>query len=64
MFNGCEYIIWSTFEGIVQFVNFYATIIDIGEEVGLLHMSEISHVCVTFMEALFVHGGKIKVSFL
>jgi ribosomal protein S1 len=31
---------------------------------GLLHISEISHVRVTSMEALFAPGEKIKVSFL
>jgi predicted RNA-binding protein with RPS1 domain len=40
------------------------TFIDIGDDVGLLHISEINHVHVTSMEALFVLGKKIKVSFL
>ncbi len=41
----------------------YGAFIDIGEDVGLLHISEISHVRVTSMEALFTPGEKIKVSF-
>jgi predicted RNA-binding protein with RPS1 domain len=35
-----------------------------GEDVGLLHISEISHVRVTSMEVLFAPREKIKVSFL
>ncbi len=42
----------------------YGTFIDIGEDVGLLHINEISHVCVTSMEALFALREKIKGSFL
>jgi small subunit ribosomal protein S1 len=64
MSSGREYIVRSTFEGIVQCVKSYGAYIDIGEDVGLLHISEISHVRVIFMEALFVPGEKIKVSFL
>jgi small subunit ribosomal protein S1 len=63
MSSGREYIIGSTFERIVQCVKSYGAFIDIGEDVGLLHISEISHVRVTSMEALFAHGEKIKVSF-
>ncbi len=63
MSNGREYIIGSTFEGIIQCVKSYGAFIDIGEDVGLLHISEISHVRVTFMEALFAFGEKVKVSF-
>jgi ribosomal protein S1 len=51
------------FEGIVQCVKSYGTFIVIGEDVGLLHISEISDVRVTSMEALFVPGEKIKASF-
>jgi len=58
MSRGCEYIIESTFEGIVQCVKSYGTFIDIGEDVKLLHISEINHVRVTFMEALFAPGEK------
>jgi len=64
MSSGHEYIVGSTFEGIVQFVKSYGALIDIGEDVGLLHISEISHVHVTSMEVLFILGEKIKVSFL
>jgi predicted RNA-binding protein with RPS1 domain len=64
MSSGREYIIGSTFEGIVQCVKSYGAFIDIGEDVGLLHISKINHVRVTSMEALFAHGEKIKVSFL
>jgi small subunit ribosomal protein S1 len=64
MSSGREYIVGSTFEGIVQCVKSYGAFIDIGEDVGLLHINEISHVRVTSMEALFAHGGKIKVNFL
>jgi small subunit ribosomal protein S1 len=64
MFSGHEYIVGCTFEGIVQCVKSYGAFIDIGEDVGPLHISEISHVHVTFMEALFALGEKIKVSFL
>ncbi len=64
MSSGREYIVGSTFEGIVQCVKSYGTSIDIGEDVGLLHISEINHVRVTFMEALFAPREKIKVSFL
>ncbi len=42
MFSGCEYIVGSTFEGIVQCVKSQGAFIDIGEDVGLLHISEIS----------------------
>jgi len=63
MFNGHEYIFGSTFEGIVQCVKSYGAFIDIGEDVRLLHINEISHVHVTSMEALFALGEKIKVSF-
>jgi small subunit ribosomal protein S1 len=59
-----EYIIGSTFEGTVKCVKSYGAFIDIGDDVGLLHISEISHVRVTSMEALFAPGEKIKVSFL
>jgi ribosomal protein S1 len=45
-------------------VKSYGTFIDIGEDVGLLHISEISHVHVIFVEVLFALGEKIKVSFL
>jgi ribosomal protein S1 len=44
-------------------VKSYGAFIDIGEDVGLLHTSEISHVRVTSMEALFFPKEKIKVSF-
>jgi ribosomal protein S1 len=64
MSNGHEYIVGSIFEGIVQCVKSYGTFIDIGEDVGLLHISEISHVHVIFVEVLFALGEKIKVSFL
>ncbi len=64
MSSGYEYIVKSTFERLVQCVKSYGTFINIGEDVGLLHISEISHVCVTSMEALFVPTEKIKVSFL
>jgi small subunit ribosomal protein S1 len=59
-----EYIIGSTFEGIIKCVKSYGTFIDIGDDVGLLHISEISHVRVTSMEALFAPGEKIKVMIL
>jgi small subunit ribosomal protein S1 len=64
MSSGCEYVIESTFQGIVKCVKSYGAFIDIGDDVGLLHISEISHVRVTSMEALFVPRQKIKVSFL
>jgi len=64
MSSGHEYIVGSTFEGIVQCVKSYGALIDIGKDVGLIHISEISHVHVTSMEVLFVLGEKIKVSFL
>ncbi len=64
MSNGREYIVRSTFEGIIQCVKSHGTFIDIGEDVGLLHIDEISHVRVTSMEVLFTLGEKIKVSFL
>jgi ribosomal protein S1 len=64
MSSGHEYIVGSTFEGIVQCVKSYGTFIDIGEDVGLLHINEISHVHVIFMEALFAIWEKIKVNFL
>ncbi len=64
MSSGHEYIVRSTFEGLVQCVKSYGAFIDIGEDVGLLHISEISHVHVTSMEMLFALGEKIKVSFL
>ncbi|CAK9205345.1 unnamed protein product [Sphagnum jensenii] len=51
-------------KGIIQCVKSYGAFIDISEDVGLLHISEISHVRVTFMEALFAFGEKVKVSFL
>jgi ribosomal protein S1 len=58
MSSGREYIIRSTFEGIVQCVKSYGAFIDIVEDIRLLHISEINHVRVTFMEALFVPGEK------
>ncbi len=64
MSSGHEYIVRSTFEGLVQCVKSYGAFIDIGEDVGLLHISEISHVRVTSMEMLFATGEKIKASFL
>jgi ribosomal protein S1 len=64
MSSGHKYIVGSPFEGIVQCVKSYGTFIDIGEDVGLLHINEISHVHVTFLETLFALGEKIKVSFL
>jgi ribosomal protein S1 len=64
MSSGYEYIVGSTFEGIVQCVKSYGTFIDIGEDIGLLHISEISHVHVISMEVLFVLREKIKVKFL
>ncbi len=64
MSNGHEYIVGSTFEGIVQCVKPYETFIDIGENVLLLYISEINQVYVTSMHVLFVLGEKIKVSFL
>ncbi len=63
MSSGREYITRSTFEGIVQCVKSYEAFIDIGEDIGLLHISEISHVRVTSMEELFAPREKIKVSF-
>jgi ribosomal protein S1 len=63
MFSGREYIIGSIFEGIVQCVKSYGAFIDIGEDVGLLHISEISHVHVTSMEVLFAPEEKINVNF-
>jgi ribosomal protein S1 len=64
MSSGHEYIVGSTFERIVQCVKSYETFIDIGEDVGLLHINEINHVHVTSMEALFAIGEKIKLIFL
>jgi ribosomal protein S1 len=64
MSSGREYIIGSTFEGIVQCLKSYEAFIDISEDVELLHISEISHVHVTSMEVLFVLKEKIKVNFL
>jgi len=64
MSSGREYVIGSTFEGIVKCVKSYGAFIDIGDDVGLLHISEISHVRVTSMEALFAPGEKIKVMIL
>jgi small subunit ribosomal protein S1 len=64
MFSGHEYIVGSTFERIVQCVKSYGAFINIGEDVGLLHVSEINHVRVTSMETLFIPKEKIKVSFL
>jgi len=64
MSSGHEYIVRSTFEGLIQCVKSYGTFIDIGEDVGLLHINEISHVRVTSMEVLFAPREKIKVSFL
>jgi ribosomal protein S1 len=60
MSSGYEYIVGFIFEGLVQCVKSYGTFIDIGEDVGLLHISEISHVCVTSMEVLFAPREKIK----
>jgi len=45
-------------------VKSHGAFIDIGEDFGLLHISEISDVRVTSMEALFAPREKIKVSFL
>jgi small subunit ribosomal protein S1 len=56
MSSGREYVVGSTFQGIVKCVKSYGAFIDIGDDVGLLHISEISHVRVTSMEALFVPG--------
>jgi ribosomal protein S1 len=64
MSTGYKYIVGSIFEGIVQCVKSYETFIDIVEDVGLLDINEINHVCVTSMEALFVVGEKFKVIFL
>ncbi len=63
MFSGCGYIIGSTFEGIMQCVKSYGTFIDIGEDVRLLYINEISHVHVTSMKVLFVLGEKNKMIF-
>jgi ribosomal protein S1 len=60
MSSGREYIIGSTFEGIVQCVKSYGTLIGIGDDVGLLHINEISHVHVTSMEALFAAREKSR----
>jgi ribosomal protein S1 len=64
MFSGCEYIVRSTFERIIQCVKSYGTFIDIGEDVGLLHINETNHVHVISMEALFAPREKIKMIFL
>jgi ribosomal protein S1 len=58
MSSGHIYIVGFTFEGIVQCVKSYGAFIDIGEDVELLHMSEISHVHATSMEAMFAFGKK------
>jgi ribosomal protein S1 len=58
MSSGPIYIVGFTFEGIVQCVKSYGAFIDIAEDVELLHMSEISHVHATSMEAMFAFGKK------
>jgi predicted RNA-binding protein with RPS1 domain len=64
MSNGHGYIIGSTFEGIMRCVKSYGTFIDIDEDVGLLYISEISHVHVTSMKGLIALREKNKMSFL
>jgi ribosomal protein S1 len=60
MSSGREYIIGSTFEGIVQCVKSYGALIGIGDDVGLLYINEISHVHVTSMEVLFAPREKSR----
>jgi polyribonucleotide nucleotidyltransferase len=50
------------FEGMVQCVKSFGTFNDIGKDIGMLHISEVSHACVTNMDVMFVVGEKVKVS--
>jgi small subunit ribosomal protein S1 len=60
MSSGREYVVGSIFQGIVKCVKSYGAFIDIGDDVGLLHISEISHVHVTSMETLLFLGKKSR----
>jgi small subunit ribosomal protein S1 len=60
MSSGREYVVGSTFQGIVKCVKSYGAFIDIGDDVGLLHISEINHVHVTSMETLLFLGKKSR----
>ncbi len=63
MSSGREYVVGSTFQGIVKCVKSYGAFIDIGDDVGLLHISEINHVHVTSMETLLFLGKKSRWAF-
>ncbi len=62
MSNGHECAIGSILEGIVQYVKSFETFIDVRENIGMLHISEVNHAHVTNMDVMFVVEEKVKVS--
>ncbi len=60
--SGHEYAIGFVLEGMVQCVKSFEMFIDIGKDIGMVHISEVNHACMTNMDAMFVVGGKMKVS--
>jgi ribosomal protein S1 len=43
-------------------VKSFRTFIDIGKDIGMLHINEVSHACVKNMDVMFAMGEKMKVS--
>jgi ribosomal protein S1 len=43
-------------------VKSFRAFIDMGKDIGMLHINEVSHACVKYMDAMFVVGEKVKVS--
>ncbi len=62
MSSGHECAIGSILEGIMQYVKFFERFSDKWKNIGTLHISEVNHVLVTNMDAMFVVEGKVKVS--
>jgi predicted RNA-binding protein with RPS1 domain len=60
--NGHEYALGYVLEGTMQCVKSFRTSIDIGKDIGILHISEVCHVHVKNMNVMFIVGGKMKAS--
>jgi predicted RNA-binding protein with RPS1 domain len=60
--SGHEYAVGSILEGTVQCVKSFGMFIDIRKDIGMLHIGEVNHACMTNMDAMFCSGEKMKVS--
>jgi small subunit ribosomal protein S1 len=60
--SGHEYAIGFVLEGTVPCVKSFRVFIDIGKDIGVLHINEVSHARMKNMDVMFIVGEKVKVS--